>query len=128
VQAACGIASIEGAAGVPGALPVQALDHATGYLLAGAMMRELAARESGDEAADVRLALAATAAELMRMPAPTDAETRPAECDRHRLTLDHPDGAISLIAPPGALDGVPLRWQRAGRPSPASWPRERSFS
>ena len=63
-------ASIEGADGAPAALPVQALDHATGYLLAGAILRELAARERGDQAANVRMALVATAAELMRLPAP----------------------------------------------------------
>jgi crotonobetainyl-CoA:carnitine CoA-transferase CaiB-like acyl-CoA transferase len=39
VQAASGIALVEGE---PGALPVQALDHGTGYLLAAAVMRALA--------------------------------------------------------------------------------------
>jgi crotonobetainyl-CoA:carnitine CoA-transferase CaiB-like acyl-CoA transferase len=66
VQAACGIAAVEGTDGVPGALPVQALDHATGYLLAAAVLREVAARRRGEAGSTLRLALAATAAELMR--------------------------------------------------------------
>jgi crotonobetainyl-CoA:carnitine CoA-transferase CaiB-like acyl-CoA transferase len=42
VQAASGISVLEaavGAAGVPGALPAQALDHATGYLLAAGVLQ-----------------------------------------------------------------------------------------
>jgi crotonobetainyl-CoA:carnitine CoA-transferase CaiB-like acyl-CoA transferase len=39
VQAASGIALVESVAGAPGALPAQALDHATGYLLAAAVLQ-----------------------------------------------------------------------------------------
>ena len=117
VQAASGIAVAEGVAGAPGALPVQALDHATGYLLAAAVLRELAARERGEEAGGVRLSLAATAAELMRRPA----EPRPAagemDAGPYRVTL----GELSLVAPPGELDGRPLRWAHAARADAARW-------
>jgi crotonobetainyl-CoA:carnitine CoA-transferase CaiB-like acyl-CoA transferase len=108
VQAACGIATTEGTEGEPGALPVQALDHATGYLIAAGVLRELAARERGGETAHLRFALAATAAELMRHPA-ADATTAAADCDSFRIELED----LSLIAPPGAIDGQPLRWTHA---------------
>jgi crotonobetainyl-CoA:carnitine CoA-transferase CaiB-like acyl-CoA transferase len=49
VQAASGIALIESDDGAPGALPAQALDHATGYLLAAAVLHAVdrQAREGG---------------------------------------------------------------------------------
>ena len=58
VQVATGIAAIEGSGERPGALPAQALDHGTGYLLAAAVLR--AVTEQLDEGGTrcVRLALA----------------------------------------------------------------------
>lgn len=112
VQAACGIAAIEGADGEPGVLPAQALDHATGYLMAAAVLRELAAGDG----AQLRFALSATAAELMRHPA-QDAAAAIADCDRHRVAL----GEQSLIGPPGALDGRRLTWAHASRQSAPHW-------
>ncbi|MCZ9339719.1 CoA transferase, partial [Streptomyces sp. TRM76130] len=41
VQAATGIAELEGSPDSPGALPAQALDHGTGYLLAAGVLRAL---------------------------------------------------------------------------------------
>ena len=49
----------------PGALPVQALDHATGYLLAAAALRALTGRVATGRAGRARLALAATAQALL---------------------------------------------------------------
>jgi crotonobetainyl-CoA:carnitine CoA-transferase CaiB-like acyl-CoA transferase len=117
VQAACGISWAEGRDGEPGALPVQALDHATGYLLAAAVLRELAARALAEDAATLRFALAATAAELMRRPAPETAAPATGDCDRFRITL----GDLSLIAPPGTLDGRPLRWEHPARGGAPRW-------
>ena len=48
VQAACGIASVCSDGPTLGALPVQALDMATGYLLAGAVMAQLASGKGGE--------------------------------------------------------------------------------
>ncbi|WP_425583850.1 CoA transferase, partial [Streptomyces rectiviolaceus] len=48
VQVATGIAAVEGAADRPGALPAQALDHGTGYLLAAAVLRSLTDQVAGD--------------------------------------------------------------------------------
>ncbi|MFE9839733.1 CoA transferase [Streptomyces sp. NPDC005551] len=69
VQAATGIAVAEGSAERPGALPAQALDHGTGYLLAAAVLRSLTeqSREGGTRL--VRLSLARTAQWLTNGPA-----------------------------------------------------------
>ncbi|MDJ0394946.1 CoA transferase [Rhodococcus sp. G-MC3] len=81
VQAATGIASIEGTAERPGALPAQVLDHSTGYLLAAAIVDGLAAREPGSAGLDVSVSLARTAAWLLaadgRSPNPVSAELPP---------------------------------------------------
>jgi hypothetical protein len=84
--------------------------------MAAGVLRALAARERGEGAAQLRFALAATAAELMRHPAP-DAPAAAADCERFRLQL----GELSLIAPPGAIDGRPLRWEHGPRRGAARW-------
>ncbi|RSM97869.1 hypothetical protein DMH25_30220 [Streptomyces sp. WAC 01325] len=61
VQVATGIAATEGSAEQPGALPAQALDHGTGYLLAAAVLRALTERADQGYGRCVRLALARTA-------------------------------------------------------------------
>ena len=53
-----------GRAGRPGALPAQALDHGTGYLLAAAVLRALTDQDRGGRSRLVRLSLARTAAWL----------------------------------------------------------------
>ena len=68
VQAASGIALLEGRDGRPGALPAQALDHATGYLLAAGIVDGLAGRVADGRGRDVRTALARTAAWLSAAP------------------------------------------------------------
>lgn len=64
VQVATGLASVEGSARQPGALPAQALDHGTGYLLAAAVLRALTEQSYEGGSRVVRLALARTAAWL----------------------------------------------------------------
>ncbi|MCX5046623.1 CoA transferase [Aldersonia sp. NBC_00410] len=72
VQAASGIAFVEGAvmegAPQPGALPAQALDHATGYLLAAGVLDALTRRRTDERGHDVRVSLARTAAWLLAAP------------------------------------------------------------
>ncbi|MER6133262.1 CoA transferase [Streptomyces sp. NPDC001815] len=65
VQVATGIAAREGSGERPGALPAQALDHGTGYLLAAGILR--AVTEQSDEGGSrlVEPALARTAGWLM---------------------------------------------------------------
>ncbi|MDF3302212.1 CoA transferase [Streptomyces tropicalis] len=60
VQAATGIAATEGAPGRPGALPAQALDHGSGYLLAAGVLRALTEQSQEGGGRLVRLALART--------------------------------------------------------------------
>ncbi|NEA87180.1 CoA transferase, partial [Streptomyces sp. SID14436] len=61
VQVATGIAAAEGTGERPGALPAQALDHGTGYLLAAAVLRALTDRSDTGGSRSVRVALARTA-------------------------------------------------------------------
>ncbi|MEU4384700.1 CoA transferase [Promicromonospora sp. NPDC023805] len=67
VQAASGIALLEGRDGAPGALPAQALDHASGYLLAAGIVDALT-REGDGPGVDVTVSLARTAAWLLDLP------------------------------------------------------------
>jgi crotonobetainyl-CoA:carnitine CoA-transferase CaiB-like acyl-CoA transferase len=87
----------------PGALPVQALDHATGYGMAAAAMALLAARpERG--AGSAALSLARTAHALL------DAGTPPGERVRalvpETVSMDTPHGRIECVRPPLSIDGV----------------------
>jgi hypothetical protein len=71
VQFSCGIAAAGGAAvgsDRPVPLPAQALDHATGYLLAAAVCRGLTGRYDGLPPAGIRGALIGTANLLMEQP------------------------------------------------------------
>ncbi|MFC8800794.1 CoA transferase [Promicromonospora sp. NPDC057138] len=65
VQAASGIALLEGRDGAPGALPAQALDHASGYLLAAGIVDALGLRGDGR---GVSVSLARTATWLLDLP------------------------------------------------------------
>lgn len=57
VQAASGIASLHARNDVPGAMPAQALDHATGYLLAASVMSALERRHLSGEIEHVGISL-----------------------------------------------------------------------
>ncbi|MFD3425838.1 CoA transferase [Nocardia fluminea] len=65
VQAASGISLLEGTPDRPGALPAQALDHGSGYLLAAAVMDALLARTDDGFGRDIRVSLARTASWLL---------------------------------------------------------------
>lgn len=74
VQAASGIALVESIDGTtPGALPAQALDHATGYLLAAAVIGALVDRAADGLGRDIDGALARTAQVLLDAPDRTTA-------------------------------------------------------
>jgi hypothetical protein len=110
VQAACGIADAEGTGGVPGALPVQLLDHATGYLAAAGALLALGAQRRAGGSHHVRLALAGTAAWLQSLPSRTPMDVPDADPAPHLVELDAPDGRLTIAAPPGTIDGRPLTW------------------
>jgi hypothetical protein len=104
VQAATGIAdALRAADGTPGALPVQALDHATGYRIAAAALRGLARRARGEGAEHAELGLAQTAADLMSTR--SDAWPRAEGPPLQALA----DGR-EVVPPPGSLDGVALAY------------------
>jgi crotonobetainyl-CoA:carnitine CoA-transferase CaiB-like acyl-CoA transferase len=119
VQAASGIAALEAdPAGDPGALPCQLLDHGTGYLAAAAILAALAdqRREGGTHIR--RLSLARTAAWLLAEPPAPGPPGRPAwhETGASFAVPLEDDPSLTAVPPPGALDGVPLRWRgRGGR-------------
>jgi len=116
VQAASGIALVEGsrdgttsppASATPGALPAQALDHATGYLVAAAVVDALAERAADGRGRDVDGALARTAHALLvaprRDPAHGEPRTPGPRCVvAHRALLD--GRAVTLTTTRPAVD------------------------
>lgn len=125
VQAASGIAVAcadpETADGRPGALPVQALDHATGYRMAAAVVELLATGRSGT----VTASLLGAARTLLDLPAPPGGspEVPPRRetavplvetaWARGRLTAAPPPltlGGRTLERPVGGYGAADLRW------------------
>lgn len=117
VQMSCGLAATGMTwknASTPVPLPVQALDHATGYLMAMAVLHGMTARVEHGTGYSARLSLARTAQLLFDHPYPPD----------HRLTtlaamgaadqnpateLTHWGAGLRLRAPMH-LTGTPLLW------------------
>lgn len=131
VQMSCGIAD----AGMqwlsrpqPTPLPVQALDHATGYLMAAAAVRGLIARLDHGQGFEARASLARTALLLQR----AGARVRLARSLREMTADDHfpqteatPWGPARRLQPAYALDAAPAFWTLPAGPlgdAAASWP------
>ncbi len=105
----------------PVPLPVQALDHATGWLMAAAAVAGLRDRLRGGSGSTAFLSLARTAAELL------PAEPRPAEAPEVPAgrSIETPWGAADLLPLPLRIDGVDLRFDAGPAPlgsADASWP------
>jgi crotonobetainyl-CoA:carnitine CoA-transferase CaiB-like acyl-CoA transferase len=98
VQAATGIADVCASADRPGALPVQALDHATGHILAAELI-SLLARGSGGV---VRASLLGAARVLLARPRSIAAEVT---LEAPTVTVDSPYGPLVTVPPPVLLDG-----------------------
>ncbi|WP_045878341.1 CoA transferase [Pseudofrankia sp. DC12] len=104
VQAASGIALIESADGTtPGALPAQALDHATGYLLAAAVIDALVARAADGRGLDLAAALARTASWLLDRPGREPGHP-PAAAPTDRCAVTHGTRTTARPAIPGFDD------------------------
>ncbi|MGE0228322.1 MAG: CoA transferase [Dehalococcoidia bacterium] len=107
----------------PHPLPVQALDHATGYLMAFATLRGLAERRRG-RTLRARLSLARTAALLtgyrLQSAAPLAPET-PADVDA--TTEDTGWGPAVRLRAPVRIEGVALRPERPAMPLGSHAPR-----
>ncbi|GLR08998.1 acyl-CoA transferase [Mixta theicola] len=131
VQMACGIADAGQrwqAADAPCPLPVQALDHATGYLMAAAVLEGMRRRVAHRTGITARLSLARTAHLLTSHPYPAaTAATGPGPAQPHDEsdTLEiTPLGIGYRLRPPLWLPGTPLLWSRSGSPlgsASASW-------
>jgi hypothetical protein len=113
VQAASGIAVAESADGDrPGAMPCQLLDHGTGYLCAAAALRGLAVQAASGGTQVRELSLARTAHWLLGQER-TDALAAgvTAETGADWLTtLGSAEGTVTVVRPPGQLDGLELAW------------------
>lgn len=101
-------ADARAASDAPIALPVQALDHATGWLAATAALRAVAHARRTGEGSRSRVSLARTALELERLRellGPAEARPEP------RLTttrIDTPWGLADVLASPLLVGGVRL--------------------
>lgn len=127
VQAACGIAHVYGKENDdgewrPGALPVQALDHATGYGVAAAAIHLLGRRRWMGTGGAAHLSLARTAEELFalgrnaelpsELPAP-DYRSRDSTYGELRYVgppLMDGDQPLDYPFPPPPYGGTPLAW------------------
>lgn len=99
VQAASGIAVACGSAERPGALPVQALDHASGHLLAAHVLTALAA----GRARTIRVGLLGAAQALLALPVPPAHDPAPFEIPRRRVMAA--GTVLDAVPPPLLLDG-----------------------
>nr|WP_257004213.1 CoA transferase [Streptomyces sp. SA15] len=137
VQVATGIAAVEGSPERPGALPAQALDHGTGYLLAAAVLRALTEQSYEGGSRFVRLALTRTAQWLMNGVGPSDAGevshggpgARPTEKappydipDPWLSETDSALGRLRYARSPVAFEGGPVDWARPPGPCGADAP------
>ncbi|WP_155054877.1 CoA transferase [Streptomyces blattellae] len=125
VQVATGVAAVEGTPERPGALPAQALDHGTGYLLAAGVLRALTEQSYDGGSRFVRLALARTAAWLMHGAGDADAGDAVHEGPEEWLTeTDSALGRLRYALPPVRFEGGPVDWARAPGvwgADPAGW-------
>lgn len=102
----------------PVSLPVQALDHATGYLMAAAAVRGVIARVQGDTRRRARLSLARTAKLLIDHKGPATDEAFPAasEADIAPGVEQTSWGPCHRLKPPVIVGGADLCWSRAAAP------------
>lgn len=111
VQAVTGIGSAYGDAHRPGALPVQALDHATGYLMAATVMHLLAdGPRSGGRAGE--LSLARTGACLQDLPAASGEVSSPTD-ERWYAERDSVYGRLRYVRLPVLVHGEPIDYPSA---------------
>jgi hypothetical protein len=118
VQMSCGIAAADGG-GRPVPLPVQALDHATGYLLAAAIGRALTARLTRGVAGRVLASLIGTANLLWSFPRTEDPGARPPRPEPGEVPLADTRtawGPARRVPVPGEIEGVAAGLRREAGP------------
>ena len=128
VQMSSGIAAAGAAAtgaDHPVPLPVQALDHACGYLMAAAVGRALTRRRAESAVSRIRLSLVGTANLLWSLPRPAGQPPMPKPGDFSLTDARTAWGPARRVPLPGAIAGVGPRWRveagPLGRHQPA-WP------
>ncbi|MDX3057766.1 CoA transferase [Streptomyces sp. NE06-03E] len=112
VQVATGIAELEDSPDSPGALPAQALDHGTGYLLAAGVLRALTEQHRTGGTRLVRLALTQTAHWLVHDLVPAPGEDDGFDAGRWLTETDSPMGRLRHALPPVSYEGGPVNWAR----------------
>jgi crotonobetainyl-CoA:carnitine CoA-transferase CaiB-like acyl-CoA transferase len=110
----------------PTPLPVQALDHATGYLLAAAAIRGLTERRKTSRGCTARLSLARSAALLIDGPRDdgTGEIARADDGDWQAEREQSEFGAARRLRGPVSVRGTEMRWNRPSArlgSSPAHW-------
>jgi crotonobetainyl-CoA:carnitine CoA-transferase CaiB-like acyl-CoA transferase len=110
VQCPTGIAAIEGNPHQPGAMPAQALDHATGYLAAAAAVMALTASHADGHARYQQLSLARTA-KWFTDTGPTR-PSQPREPQAEPLLTEVPGRGftVRVIRPPGQIGELTPTW------------------
>jgi crotonobetainyl-CoA:carnitine CoA-transferase CaiB-like acyl-CoA transferase len=98
----------------PVPLPVQALDEATGYLIAAAAIRGVTRRLTRGTPLEARLSLARTARFLVDARGePAEAQLAPeAPADCAPAIEETSWGPAHRLLPPVAIAGAPMRWDR----------------
>ncbi len=121
VQAATGISSLYGSGTgdgwKPGALPVQALDHAVGMGSAAAIIALLAARQRG-VTGSAHLSLARTAHQLLHSVSPSLSDSNPFDGDDVEVPLRNapsPYGELTFVPPPLFINGRQLEYRHPPR-------------
>ncbi|MET8896611.1 CoA transferase [Streptomyces albogriseolus] len=112
VQVATGIAHVEGEHDRPGALPAQALDHGTGYLLAAGVLRALSDQADAGGGRLVRAALVRTAAELLAGADGSAAHGGEVPATPWLAERSSPLGRLRYALPPVDFEGGPRDWAR----------------
>ncbi len=108
----------------PTPLPMQALDHATGYLMAAAVVRGLGLRRHDGCAATARLSLARTAQLLLDLHAGGNGSPIEDRADDVDPTIERTDwGAARRLREAARIEGIVQAWDRPatrlGSASPA---------
>lgn len=117
VQMSCGIADAGTAwaeASKPTPLPVQALDFATGYLMAAAVVRAVTEAAKGNGIKNARLSLARTAELLINHPQSAQGMLGkdPSDTDFSQTIETSPWGPARRLKPPLQIAGTPMTWDR----------------
>jgi crotonobetainyl-CoA:carnitine CoA-transferase CaiB-like acyl-CoA transferase len=110
----------------PNPLPVQALDHATGYIMAGSVVRGLTRRLREGKGSTARTSLARTAALLTAAPIGerNEAFARAESADFNTAIEQTGWGPAQRMKPPVLVEGAAMHWDLPANPlgsSPPVW-------